>query len=445
MFRVPITSREVRVDTDGVTTIRLGADLPTENTYNISEVGIFSGAQNPAAGEYDSRNIFSFTAGETWEYHSDLTTLKVVTALNKVITDSLDDITNPTNTIRDLDSLDPINFIPVLQTTIDNPIFTDNPDRQTRYENCRFFNTAIAMPGDTSKISKNVDTGKLTVSTDNYGEGFVADKFAIITEGTKKKIKVTTSTAHTFLPGNYVTFDGISSSDAPFYSLLNGKTLRIDSVGDKFIYFITTSNTASEINSTGNPTVESIKKSSHIHNKNNLNVASFKNQSQNDELRLAFSVVNKVGANTANSNTPDQPYEVRIIVKFLANEGNANNSYATMEVVIPSGTSFSTNRYFVASKTFDEINKTKTAGFSWDAVTTVQIYASVVDNNNKPLSNFFVFLDGLRVENVTATNALYGLTGYTVVDFDNAELIAKKSNTKNHFQFRFDLIDSGGA
>jgi hypothetical protein len=58
-------------------------------------------------------------------------------------------------------------------------------------------------------------------------------------------------------------------------------------------------------------------------------------------------------------------------------------------------------------------------------------------------NNFFVFLDGLRVENVTATNALYGLTGYTVVDFDSGELIAKKTNTKNHFQFRFDLNVAG--
>jgi hypothetical protein len=71
------------------------------------------------------------------------------------------------------------------------------------------------------------------------------------------------------------------------------------------------------------------------------------------------------------------------------------------------------------------------------------VYASVIDLNNKPSNNFFVFLDGLKVENTTATNALYGLTGYTVVDFDSGELIKKQANTKNHFQFRFDLSDSG--
>jgi hypothetical protein len=65
--------------------------------------------------------------------------------------------------------------------------------------------------------------------------------------------------------------------------------------------------------------------------------------------------------------------------------------------------------------------------------------------NKKIIWNFFVFLDGLRVENVTATNALYGLTGYSIIQTQDASTVVKNPNTSNYIEFRFSVDVSGGV
>ena len=69
MFRVPIISRGF-VDESGVSKIVLTAELPTQERYEITEVGLFSGASNPAAGSTDSKTIYSFSDSESWKYSS---------------------------------------------------------------------------------------------------------------------------------------------------------------------------------------------------------------------------------------------------------------------------------------------------------------------------------------------------------------------------------------
>ena len=69
MFRVPIISRGF-VDESGVSKVVLTAELPTQERYEITEVGIFSGASNPAAGSFDSKTVYSFSDSESWKYSS---------------------------------------------------------------------------------------------------------------------------------------------------------------------------------------------------------------------------------------------------------------------------------------------------------------------------------------------------------------------------------------
>jgi hypothetical protein len=61
------------------------------------------------------------------------------------------------------------------------------------------------------------------------------------------------------------------------------------------------------------------------------------------------------------------------------------------------------------------------------------------DGNNTPTSDFYVCLDGFRLENVTSTNSVYGLTGYSVMRTPNAKTIIKSANTTNYIEFRFGL------
>jgi hypothetical protein len=428
MFRVPIVSKSVLTNSLGISTITLGAELPTQNTYNISEIGIFSGSQNPDAGEYDSKNIFSFIATEPWEYHSDFTTTQIVTALKPPITDSLDNLTSPTNTIRDIESLDPTNFIPVFQTTINNSIFTSNADRLTRYENCRFFNTAIVMPGNISNITRNNTTQELEVTPVLVGLSYNISKIKV----NSNKVTITTTTSNPILQGQHISISGASST----FDFLNGKEFQVTSATETTITFPYTNANISETSSTGSISVTTY--SSHIHIKNNLGVGTFdKNDANNnDELKLAFSIVNKVGKNTSFPQNAN-PSAVRIIIEFATSENEKNRDYAQFVVDLDSGTTdFINNRYFVVTKKFSELIKTKT--FAWNNVTAVKVFATVLEGT-KPSSNFYVFLDGMRLENKTTINPLYGLTGYSVINFSNKALAQKLPNTKNYVEFRFDL------
>jgi hypothetical protein len=68
MFRVPIISRGY-VSEDGVDKIVLSAELPAEERYEISEIGVFPAGSNPSAGQYDSKTVVAFSNSENWKYH----------------------------------------------------------------------------------------------------------------------------------------------------------------------------------------------------------------------------------------------------------------------------------------------------------------------------------------------------------------------------------------
>jgi hypothetical protein len=69
MFRIPVSSRGF-VNESGVNKIVLTAELPTEERYEITEVGLYSAGSNPSAGAYDSKNVFAFTTAENWQHHT---------------------------------------------------------------------------------------------------------------------------------------------------------------------------------------------------------------------------------------------------------------------------------------------------------------------------------------------------------------------------------------
>jgi hypothetical protein len=320
MFRVPITSRGY-VNEGGVSKIVLTAELPTEERYEVSEVGIYSAGSNPAAGAYDSKSIYSFVSTENWEYHS----ADQATAI-PVVYSPLDGSNND-NVIDQ-----PYN---VFQTNADNRIFT-NEDRISRYERCRFLNNIVAIVGDDANLT--VDSNQhLVISNDSN---------------------------HIHLTGASVDFN----KNAP-----------------------------------------------------------------TDELKLAFSVINK------DPNPTIVPDAVRILVEFTSSDASSEpGEFARFEVNINNGSGFdlSTNRYIVVTKQLQELYKS--SGFTWSAVNVVKVYATVV-NNSAPSSDFYVCLDAIRLENKNTSNPLYGLTGYSVIKNSEAKTIVKSANTTNYLEFRFGL------
>lgn len=147
MFRVPITSRGY-VTEGGVSKIVLTAELPSEERYEISEIGIYSAGSNTVAGSNDSKTVYAFTQDENWEHHTATAATDI-----PIIYQPLDGSNND-NIINQPYS--------VFQTNADNRIFT-NTDRINRYERCRFFNNTVVMAGNSSNLTLNSD-GKLVVN-----------------------------------------------------------------------------------------------------------------------------------------------------------------------------------------------------------------------------------------------------------------------------------------
>lgn len=393
MFRVPIISRGY-VNDNGIEKIVLTAELPTDERYEISEVGIFSAGSNPSAGAYDSRSLFAFTVNENWEYH-DQTSAKALPIIysplddravyitdatvngNNVtfttdtnhgftsglevsivgvnpeafnITGIISSVPNPNKLIIITDPADAIavpyisggyvirdvetgiinQLYPVFQTNSDNKLFT-NASRLSRYERARFFNNVVMMQGDTANLG-------------------VSDNHLVINSGSN----------HIHLLGTSLDFN----KNAP-----------------------------------------------------------------TDQIKLAFSIINK---DYDPSIVPD---EVRILLEFADTDTSGTGQWARFEVVMSANDyDFANNRYYIVTKQLQELYKS--TGFTWNNVSIVKIYTTVI-NNNLPSSDFYIGLDAIRFENVSTTNPVYGLTGYTVLKNTNAETIVKSANTTNYIEFRF--------
>jgi len=338
MFRVPIISRGF-VSENGIDKVVLTAELPTEERYEITEVGVFSAASNPVAGSFDSRNIYSFADTDNWLYQpSGSPAVEIVSVYTPLDGDDDNGIIN----VIDEDD-QPIN---VFATNADNRVFT-NSNRVERNERCRFLNNIIAIVGNDSTLTRN-SSGKLDVS-----------------------------------PGSK-------------YIRLNETTV------------------------------------------------DFTKNSPLDELRLAFSVINKVpGTSLVPATVPDN---VKILLEFSYSGPNSTEEYAKFEVDIDHQTyaqgtatdkkDLATNRYLVVNKKLKDLNKSD--NFDWREVSVAKIYACVTDSGS-PSDLFYVCLDGLRLENITSTNSLYGLTGYSVIKNIQSRPIIKSANTTNYIEFRFAL------
>jgi hypothetical protein len=330
MLRVPVSSKGI-VNEDGISKIVLTAELPTEERYEITEVGLYSAGFNPITGSSNSKSLLSFTQFENWKVNGS-------TTLN-FVAEPLDD---PLilNIIKDFFTINSQSLeLDIFQTNADNPIFL-NDSRYLRNERSRFLNNMVVMRGDSSTFTGSA--GSLVGA------------------------------------GNFIQLSG-TSMDLSKYST-------------------------------------------------------------SDELRLAFSVLNKDG-NDADIDT--SKIAVRILVEFLAS--TVPSAYARMEARVDhvnddSASDFDVNRYFVVNKELKDINITQ--GFPWKSVDTIKVYAQVLtgaSTANTVDDSYYVAIDALRIESKNNLNPAYGLTGYSVIRNADSLPIIKSPNTSNYIEFRFSV------
>jgi hypothetical protein len=161
--------------------------------------------------------------------------------------------------------------------------------------------------------------------------------------------------------------------------------------------------------------------------------------SPEDEIRIAFSVVDK----PINSSQLDLG-SVRIKIEFRYSSEETSPK-AEFDAVVQNENSagLEDSRYFVSSKAIKDMTYS-TTDFSWASVSVVHIYVAAYSTASNTISSssssdFYVALDGLRIENAQTNNPLYGMIGYSVLKNKDAETIIKKNNSTSYIEFRYAL------
>ena len=309
--------------------ISLTAELPYSGRYEITELGLYSSAENPYVSGVASQTLSNFLSGEAW----------------KLFTYSTTSFT-PLETFTTIGTSDSITVsAKAFRTNSDNtffdtlyPLDASGKNRVTRQERPRFLQDTIILSGDLSDFTA---------------------------------INAPATTA------NYIQLDNF---------LVNlGKN---------------------------NP---------------------------DGEIRIAYSLINSVSVPT------QTPRSLNIMVQFLTNSGEfAEYHFRDTDAtsLITGSGPYASNRYKIKSLPISSAtiaDGSLSSGFSWSNVTSLRIFAGVesaTTYGGTLLTDYDICLDGIRIENKSNTNPLYGLVGYTVINTDTVPLI-KNDSMSHQVEFRY--------
>jgi len=149
-IRVPITSRTLSVE-NGTQEVVFTAELPAEERYAITEVGIYPSERSNAPGTENSRILYGFQQSENWLFHDlGAETISEVPIKQSRLDSTLD---------GDIDVSEQ-----AFQTYPDNGTFLFE-DRLSRQEQPRFLSNVVVLRGDTSLLD---NTTSLPATPQNH-------------------------------------------------------------------------------------------------------------------------------------------------------------------------------------------------------------------------------------------------------------------------------------
>lgn len=389
MTRVPISSRGF-IDENGVSKLSLIAQLPTENRYEITEVALWSDANNSLAKGFDSRVIFDFE--EDWQVHN--------TSVSSIL--FIDNLGSG----GDIDDQNQN----VFKTNNGNSLL-EATERKNRKEGPRFLDTSIFIKGNSSNI----------LSTDFN-----------ITSASSNGTRLTyTSASSGFSVGDRVT---ISSSSNSLFNIVDATVVGASANAFAINKIVSSSatSTGGRVWKTGTWTTQEDTQftSTHIHlNGINFNINS---NNPNDILTLAFSLVDKTAVGNG------VPEFVKILIEFFRNETDTTSGYAKAEIYIP-GSQF-VNRYKAISFPISNLITSPDFISSQIRIARIFAYVGVLNGSNIVGSeNHYVALDGFRLDNISTNNPIYKMVGYSSTRTDDGSPIIKYRNTNNFVEFRFGI------
>jgi len=138
VVRIPISSKGYVYDELGNASVVFSGELPSEQRYEFSEIGIFSAKSNPIAGSLGSRMIYTFSESENWEYHDETLAQGLTTYLEPLYLEEEINIV----------AIDDIAF----RSNSNNALFASSTFRSDRYEIPRFLDRTLLLRGDMSRL-----------------------------------------------------------------------------------------------------------------------------------------------------------------------------------------------------------------------------------------------------------------------------------------------------
>ena len=401
VFRVPIISRGYVYDENQTVNIVFAAELPTNQRYEFTEVGLFPGSSNPAAGALDSKMLYTFSQSENWKYHSATAEEAIELYIQPL---NLDQTTQ--NNILVYDK--------AFFTNSDNTVLNDS-NRITRYERPRFLDRALLLSGNMSHLEEELSGSNVV------GLRFKTEEGSYFGE-------------HIHLTGTRPVLDRNSLKDELklAFSVVsrNAAQTETSEIIEKVMVLVEFSSTDSD-----NPTNFAryyVNMEGSSFNTNRYHVVPMLLENLRKSVGFTWNTINvtKVYASVFGN--------IQVIQKSITDNvatlvtGEDHGFEVGDSVTISEIDSAFNGSYIITAK--EESNS-----FSYEVVADDVIESAATGRAIGPSNKFFVALDGFRFENLTSESPVYGLAGYSLVRTEGALPIVKQPNSSNIVEFRFGM------
>jgi hypothetical protein len=401
MFRVPISSRGY-VNDQGVNKIVLTAQLPTEERYEFSEVGVYSAGSNSSAGQYDSKTITGFSADENWQLSVDGflfgPSLVVPNETLPVFPDVQSSLIDGAN-VMNVDRL-------AIKTGSTNGIFT-NSTRSSRYERPRFLNNVFMLKTESSQIFTTLQS-ESSILQIQPGAKFLQLSGASIdlsrnsaSDLIKLAFSLVSYSGNSNVPDySRIIIEFANSSNSQVAQLqINASNARLDFSSNRYIV--------------GEKRLDELF----------YNVGNQFSWRDVSVIRVYASATNRLATT---------------FVSTAAGVGTittgSNHNLAVNDYVAIFDVDSKVNG--VRQVTAKTDNTFEFQIESLDTMTSTSVPLGLLEITDK---NYYVALDALRLDNISTANPLYGLTGYSIIQNIDELTILKSPNTNNYIEYRFIL------
>jgi hypothetical protein len=172
--RVPILSKGLLKELDPITNepvekIVFKAELPIEQRYQITELGIYPAATNAVAGNFDSRIISTFNNSEPWAYSNNQDNSGTVLYIGPLRIDDV--VPGDIETYLEISPESVYTLADFVFINSNSPIF-EYSDRINRSENPRYLDKSLLVSGSTSVLS-GVSASSSVINTSSSASYYI--------------------------------------------------------------------------------------------------------------------------------------------------------------------------------------------------------------------------------------------------------------------------------